>query len=195
MVTTRSWHVLRFGRDEPIPNTTFALFGSSGGSSSASHSHHHHLSGGGGANNGASSSIGHRQRVSVVDGTLRFTAVHQSDAGQYVCTCANSEGTERLELNLDVIAPLTAHIQPVHQTIDLGKSTELVCTIGGFPKASVWWLKDGQPLRTGSRVRLLTKEHVKITAVAKEDRGMYQCFVRNEHDAAQATAEMKLGGE
>lgn len=57
------------------------------------------------------------------------------------------------------------------------------------------WLKDGQPLRTGSRVRLLTKEHIKITSVTKEDRGMYQCFVRNDYDAVQSTAEMRLGGK
>lgn len=56
-------------------------------------------------------------------------------------------------------------------------------------------MKDGQPLRTGSRVRLLTKEHIKITSVTKEDRGMYQCFVRNDYDAVQSTAEMKLGGK
>lgn len=65
----------------------------------------------------------------------------------------------------------------------------------GFPRTNIWWLKDGQPLRTGSRVRLLTKEHIKITSVSKEDRGMYQCFVKNENDAVQATAEMKLGGK
>lgn len=70
-----------------------------------------------------------------------------------------------------------------------------ICSVTGFPRTAIWWLKDGQPLRTGSRVRLLSKEHVKITAVSKEDRGSYQCFVRNEHDAVQATAEMRLGGE
>lgn len=59
----------------------------------------------------------------------------------------------------------------------------------------MWWLKDGLPLRTGSRVRLLTKEHIKITSITKEDRGMYQCFTKNENDAVQATAEMKLGGK
>lgn len=69
------------------------------------------------------------------------------------------------------------------------------CIATGYPLASVQWLKDGQPLRTGSRVRLLTKEHIKITSVTKEDRGMYQCFVRNDYDAVQSTAEMRLGGE
>lgn len=177
----------RYGREEPIPNAATPGSGSSSATSSmhTSHNHHHLMSAGG----------GQRQRVSVLDGTLRFTAVHESDAGQYFCTSANSEGTETLELHLAVTAPLTVHIQPARQTIDLGKSTELLCTISGFPRATISWLKDGQPLRTGSRVRLLNKDHIKITAVSKEDRGMYQCFVRNEHDAVQATAEMKLGGK
>lgn len=69
------------------------------------------------------------------------------------------------------------------------------CIATGYPLANIQWLKDGQPLRTGSRVRLLTKEHIKITSVTKEDRGMYQCFVRNDYDAVQSTAEMSLGGK
>lgn len=28
----------------------------------------------------------------------------------------------------------------------------------------------------------------------KEDKGMYQCFVRNEQESAQGSAELKLGG-
>lgn len=69
------------------------------------------------------------------------------------------------------------------------------CIATGYPLVNIWWLKDGQPLRTGSRVRLLTREHIRITSVAKEDRGMYQCFVRNDYDVVQSTAEMRLGGK
>lgn len=32
-------------------------------------------------------------------------------------------------------------------------------------------------------------------SVAREDRGMYQCFVRNEYEMAQGIAELRLGGE
>lgn len=133
-------------------------------------------------------------RIFVRHGILTITSVKKTDAGTYFCTAANSEGSETLEVQLSVTAPLTVHIQPARQTIDLGKSAELSCSVTGFPHTSVTWLKDGQPLRTGSRVRLLSKEHIKITSVSKEDRGMYQCFVRNDHDAVQATAEIKLGG-
>lgn len=68
------------------------------------------------------------------------------------------------------------------------------CIITGSPISNVWWLKDGQPLRTGSRVRLLSQEQISITSVLKDDRGMYQCFAKNEHSVIQATAEMRLGG-
>lgn len=67
------------------------------------------------------------------------------------------------------------------------------CNVNGLPQTSLWWLKDGQPLRTGARVRLLTNNHIKVTAVTKEDRGMYQCFIKNENDVAQGTAEIRLG--
>ncbi|CAG2063882.1 unnamed protein product [Timema podura] len=58
---------------------------------------------------------------------------------------------------------------------------------------SVFWLKDSQPLRTGARVRLVAKEHVHLVEVAKEDRGMYQCVVKNDVEMAQGTAELALG--
>jgi len=65
--------------------------------------------------------------------------------------------------------------------------------ISGFPQALVWWLKDGQPLRTGARVRLINKDHIRITSVSKDDHGMFQCFVKNDIDTAQGIAEISLG--
>lgn len=136
------------------------------------------------------------RRVSIQYGSSLFiSSLIASDSGIYVCVATNSANTGRLELQLNVVATLKAHIQPGHQTVDLGRSAELLCTITGYPRSAIWWLKDGQPLRTGSRVRLLSKEHIQITAVSKEDRGMYQCFTKNEQDIVQASAEMKLGGK
>ncbi|GLG93723.1 Tyrosine-protein phosphatase Lar, partial [Gryllus bimaculatus] len=103
------------------------------------------------------------------------------------------EGSEVLELQLNVVAPLQVHVHPSRQTVDLGKSADLTCSVSGFPHGTVTWLKDGQPLRTGARVRLLSKDHVHIVSVAKEDRGMYQCFVKNEAEMAQGAAELRLG--
>ena len=62
-----------------------------------------------------------------------------------------------------------------------------------MPQSQISWLKDGQPLRTGSRVRLLSKDHVRITSVSKEDQGMFQCFVKNDIDTAEGIGEISLG--
>jgi hypothetical protein len=65
--------------------------------------------------------------------------------------------------------------------------------ISGTPQSQITWLKDGQPLRTGSRVRLTSKDQVHITSVTKDDQGMFQCFVKNDVDMAQGVAEISLG--
>ncbi|XP_036147344.1 Down syndrome cell adhesion molecule-like protein Dscam2 isoform X7 [Monomorium pharaonis] len=129
----------------------------------------------------------------VRDGSLIIQSVEENDAGSYMCTASNSEGSETLEIRLTVSAPLSVHVQPTIQTVDLGKSAYLTCTASGFPQAALYWLKDGQPLRTGARVRTVSSERISVTSVAREDRGMYQCFVRNEYEMAQGIAELRLG--
>jgi len=49
-------------------------------------------------------------------------------------------------------------------------------------------MKDGQVL--GGQ----TEPVLRIEQVRREDKGMYQCFVRNDQESAQASAELKLGG-
>uniref|UniRef100_A0A1I8PU60 Ig-like domain-containing protein n=2 Tax=Stomoxys calcitrans TaxID=35570 RepID=A0A1I8PU60_STOCA len=132
-------------------------------------------------------------RAKIKDGTLIITALDKSDNGAFFCTATNSEGSETLEVQMSVTSPLTAAIQPTVQTVNLGKTADLICSISGFPKQSISWLKDGHPLRAGARVRLLSKEHMRITSITKEDKGMYQCMVKNDLESVQATAELRLG--
>lgn len=53
---------------------------------------------------------------------------------------------------------------------------------------TVSWLKDGKTM-PGHEESVL-----RIDSVRKEDKGMYQCVVRNEQESAQGSAELKLGG-
>ena len=131
----------------------------------------------------------------VRDGTLVVTSVRESDAGTYLCNASNKEGSETLEVQLSVSSPLQVLMHPTRQRVDLGKSATFRCSISGFPRTSVHWLKDGQPLRTGARVRQPSEDRVHISSVMKEDRGMYQCLVKNQVEMAQGSAELRLGGE
>lgn len=48
----------------------------------------------------------------------------------------------------------------------------------------------------GGRVRVQNNgEQLIISAVHRADKGVYQCMARNERDSAQASAELRLGGE
>ncbi|KAL6259051.1 hypothetical protein P5V15_008973 [Pogonomyrmex californicus] len=62
----------------------------------------------------------------VRDGSLIIQNVEENDAGSYICAASNSEGRETLEIRLTVSAPLSVHVQPAIQTVDLGKSAYLV---------------------------------------------------------------------
>lgn len=81
-----------------------------------------------------------------------------------------------------------------HQSL-FSETAFQTCSASGFPQAALYWLKDGQPLGTGARIRAVSRERITVMSVAREDRGMYQCFVRNENEMAQGIAELRLGGE
>lgn len=66
------------------------------------------------------------RRLTVHHGTMTINPVRNTDAGTYFCTATNSEGSETLEVQLSITSPLTVHIQPAQQTVDLGKPAEMV---------------------------------------------------------------------
>lgn len=67
-------------------------------------------------------------RAKIKDGTLIITAMDKSDNGAFYCTATNSEGSETLDVQVSVTSPLTAAIQPTVQTVNLGKTADLVCS-------------------------------------------------------------------
>nr|XP_024214188.1 Down syndrome cell adhesion molecule-like protein Dscam2 isoform X37 [Halyomorpha halys] len=125
-------------------------------------------------------------RVKQVSGTLIIREAKVEDSGKYLCVVNNSVGGESVETVLTVTAPLSASIEPSVQTVDFGRPATMSCNFEGNPVKTLSWLKDGKVLPNKEAM-------LKIESVRKEDRGMYQCFVRNEQESAQASAELKLG--
>ncbi|XP_046638885.1 Down syndrome cell adhesion molecule-like protein Dscam2 isoform X24 [Daphnia pulicaria] len=126
-------------------------------------------------------------RVKQVSGTLIIKEAKVEDSGKYLCNVNNSVGGESVETVLTVTAPLSASIEPQVQTVDYGRPATLTCNPEGNPIKSISWMKDGVAISHTDNV-------LRIEQVRREDKGMYQCFVRNDQESAQASAELKLGG-
>lgn len=83
--------------------------------------------------------------------------------------------------------------------INSGGIATINCTWSGYPAPRLEWLHNGIPLGAGvvgGRVRVSSSgEQLVISDVHRADKGVYQCMARNERDSAQASAELRLGGE
>lgn len=163
------------------------------------------------------------ERISeIAQGLLLISKVRLDDKGKYVCLVNNSAGKDSIHVNLvvtgefsefqtcsgenlkipeklivpNVAAPLSVHVQPQNQVIDVNKEAAFVCIIGGFPVSQILWFHNGKPLIKDRRHSFKSSpERLFINPVQKEDHGMYQCFANNEWDMVQSTAELQLGGE
>ncbi|XP_037024203.1 Down syndrome cell adhesion molecule-like protein Dscam2 isoform X8 [Bradysia coprophila] len=126
-------------------------------------------------------------RVKQVSGTLIIKDAVVEDSGKYLCVVNNSVGGESVETVLTVTAPLSAKIDPPSQVVDFGRPAVFTCHFSGNPIKTVSWLKDGKKIGHTDAI-------LRIESVKKEHKGMYQCFIRNDQESAEASAELKLGG-
>nr|XP_053612821.1 cell adhesion molecule Dscam2 isoform X9 [Plodia interpunctella] len=126
-------------------------------------------------------------RVKQVSGTLIIKEAKVEDSGKYLCVVNNSVGGESVETVLTVTAPLKTAVEPATQTVDFGRPAIFTCKYEGNPVKTITWLKDGKDMKHHDPL-------LRIESVKKEDKGMYQCFIRNDQESAGASAELKLGG-
>uniref|UniRef100_A0A1B0GF88 Down syndrome cell adhesion molecule-like protein Dscam2 n=1 Tax=Glossina morsitans morsitans TaxID=37546 RepID=A0A1B0GF88_GLOMM len=135
------------------------------------------------------------ERITIVSaGLLKIIKARLEDSGKYLCWVNNTAGEETIQVSLTVTAPLTAHLQPQVQTVDVDKDAQFQCVVSGHPVQDVNWLHDGKPILRDNRIEILTDPpRLIIKKVQKDDPGMYQCFVSNEWEQIQSTAELQLG--
>ncbi|XP_014609542.1 PREDICTED: Down syndrome cell adhesion molecule-like protein Dscam2 isoform X8 [Polistes canadensis] len=137
------------------------------------------------------------ERIHARAGVLILQAARPEDAGRYVCHANNTAGSERVELEVSIISSISIHLTPQQVTVDLGKDAEFQCSVTGRPVPVISWAKDGLPVREGSSGRTKITENggsiLHISAIVRDDKGMYQCFAKNDYEMVQATAELRLG--
>lgn len=135
-------------------------------------------------------------RLAMAGGNLLLRSTMIQDVGKYTCVATNKFGSSSSTVILTVNAPLSAHVEPAEQTIDVGEEAVFNCTVYGNPVSSVRWFKDGELVEGNARVYFPTRQSLRVRSVQRGDRGMYQCIVSNdEDDEAQGTAQLELGGK
>ncbi|XP_058789231.1 cell adhesion molecule Dscam2-like isoform X3 [Phymastichus coffea] len=137
------------------------------------------------------------ERVHARAGVLVVQQARLDDAGRYVCHANNSAGSERVELEVSIISSLSIRLAPVQKTVDLGKDAEFQCAVEGQPTPTISWAKDALPIREGSsgRTKMIgpSGSVLHVSSITRDDKGMYQCFAKNDYEMVQATAELRLG--
>ncbi|XP_076177155.1 cell adhesion molecule Dscam2 isoform X1 [Ptiloglossa arizonensis] len=137
------------------------------------------------------------ERIHARAGVLVLQPARAEDAGRYVCHANNTAGSERVELEVSIISSLSIHLAPQQVTVDLGKDAEFQCSVTGQPVPVISWTKDGLPVREGasgrSKITGNDGSTLRISSIARDDKGMYQCFAKNDYEMVQATAELRLG--
>lgn len=84
---------------------------------------------------------------------------------------------------------------PTNEVIKIGKTIEFTCKVGGNPINKVSWYHNGQLLSNDKRYHISNNpDKLTISPLAKEDYGMYQCFVSNDLTMTQSSAQLLLGG-
>lgn len=99
-----------------------------------------------------------------------------------------------------LLEPLTVSMIPERLIrVKEGDSASIECMVRNrldfyHQTLSIEWLKDAKPLIFGSRIKLISQNKLRILSLLREDRGMYQCICKNEHDVAMAYIQLSLEG-
>ncbi|KAG1675437.1 Down syndrome cell adhesion molecule-like protein Dscam2 [Nymphon striatum] len=130
-----------------------------------------------------------RDWTSINEGSLMIVA-RKNDSGTYICSASNEMGKEDAVTKITVFSPISVFIHPQNQMVDIGGSISIECVVSGGPVKSMQWFKDGNIMKNYNReniLKTLTIDPIKVESV-----GMYQCFVENQMEAKQASAQITL---
>ncbi|KAG8198699.1 hypothetical protein JTE90_023471 [Oedothorax gibbosus] len=134
-------------------------------------------------------------RRQLMNGTLLIRRISPQDAGFYVCVARGEAGEVRAETQLTVRAPLKVSMFPMVQQVSSGSTATINCSVTGHPISTIQWTKNQVPVSLSRRVVLVTRTVLQISAIERDDRGMYQCIAHNDEDSAQGTAQLSISSE
>ncbi|XP_065097401.1 contactin-2 [Paramisgurnus dabryanus] len=131
-------------------------------------------------------------KVASVDGPiLVIPELTFDDEGMYECEVYNSEGRETHQGRVSVQAQPEWLQVMSDSEVEISSELQWSCAAAGKPRPAIRWLRNGQPLRTQDRVEV-NNGRLKISNLALEDSGMYQCVAENKHGTIYSNAELRV---
>ncbi|XP_046346605.2 peroxidasin-like isoform X1 [Haliotis rufescens] len=130
------------------------------------------------------------------DGTLMIQETKDTDKGAYECVARNAAGevkTNKVELRYfgEPVIP-TFMETPADITDVAGETIQLLCRAQGNPRPDITWTKNGSPLQSSSRFRLLSNGALMIRDLREEDEGLYRCSAANSIQTITASARVTI---
>lgn len=95
-------------------------------------------------------------------------------------------------------APLSVKLMPSRDSIQIGSSVLLNCSVLGHPVDAIVWEKDHRRISGDSPeldMRLVARDLLRIESIRKEHRGLYTCLASNDHESVQASHQLVIGGK
>ncbi|NWQ77372.1 HMCN1 protein, partial [Columbina picui] len=129
------------------------------------------------------------------DGSLHIHSAHVTDTGRYVCMATNAAGTERKQIDLQVLVPPTIAAGQTNITVTVNVQTTLPCEATGIPRPAVRWKKNGHLLNVDQNqntYRLLSSGSLVIISPTVDDTAVYECSVSNDAGEDQRAVELTV---
>ncbi|XP_037535094.1 contactin-2 [Nematolebias whitei] len=123
--------------------------------------------------------------------TLVLPELSFDDEGLYECEASNSEGSDSYQGRVSVQAQPEWLQVMSDSEVEISSELHWTCLAAGKPRPSIRWLRNGQPLSTQDRV-VVNGAHFKISNLALDDSGMYQCVAENKHGTIYSSAELRV---
>lgn len=123
--------------------------------------------------------------------TLILPNLSFDDEGLYECEAYSPQGTDTYQGRVNVQAQPEWLQVMSDSEVEISSELHWSCVAAGKPRPSVHWLRNGQPITTQDRVEV-NGPQLRVSNLALEDSGMYQCVAENKHGTIYSTAELKV---
>ncbi|KAK5601005.1 Contactin-2 [Crenichthys baileyi] len=123
--------------------------------------------------------------------TLTLPELSFDDEGIYECEAYNSEGSDTYHGRI-IVQAQPEWLQVMSDSeVEISSELNWNCIAAGKPRPAVRWIRNGLFLITQDRV-IVNGGHLKISNLALEDSGMYQCVAENKHGTIYSSAELRV---